>query len=189
MTAFAIYRNVADAARQPILFEGYGVPDTITGRFDMLIAHAILALRRLNRIEGARAEEARARAQAFSDVLFKDLDRALRDTGVSDRKVPKRLKLLATAYLGRAKSFGEALDAGDEAALAAALERNSGGVTFLADAAGAVPSAEANAATDHAALAAHLRAADAALAVQDDEAALSGELVWPAAPEPAGAPA
>jgi cytochrome b pre-mRNA-processing protein 3 len=121
MTPYAFYQSVMDQARQPLFYEAWGVPDTISGRFDMLMAHAILLFRRLKRIEGAHAEEAAARSQAFSDLMFKDLDRALRDTGVSDRKVPKRLKTLATAYLGRGRAFGDALDAGDDAALTEAL--------------------------------------------------------------------
>lgn len=182
MTPYAFYQSVTDQSRQPVFFEAWGVPDTIGGRFDMLIAHAILLFRRLKKIEGARAEEAAVRSQAFSDLMFKDLDRALRETGVSDRNVPKRLKTLATAYLGRGQAFGEALDSGDEKALAEAIERNAGGIVFGADKA---PSAdEPSSYTVNAlALARYLQAADKTLADQDDNAVLSGELVWPMNPE------
>jgi cytochrome b pre-mRNA-processing protein 3 len=176
MTPYAFYQSVMDQARQPLFYEAWGVPDTISGRFDMLMAHAILLFRRLKRIEGAHAEEAAARSQAFSDLMFKDLDRALRDTGVSDRKVPKRLKTLATAYLGRGRAFGDALDAGDDAALTEALRRNAGGIVFAADKA-AEPSYEAQ--LDAKALAGYLREADAALARQEDEEVLQGTLAWP----------
>lgn len=177
LTPYTFYQSVMDQARQPIFFAQWGVPDTMSGRFDMLIAHAILVFRRLKRVEETRAEEAASRSQAFSDILFKDLDRALRDTGVSDRNVPKRLKTLASAYLGRGQAFGDALDSGDTAALAEAIERNSGGIVFDADRAEA--SQESDAVTDTAALAAYLQAADAGLAAQDDETVLSGQLVWP----------
>jgi cytochrome b pre-mRNA-processing protein 3 len=181
MTPYAFYQSVMDQARQPIFFEAWGVPDTLGGRFDMLIAHAILVFRRLKRVEGERAEEAASRSQAFSDLMFKDLDRALRDTGVSDRNVPKRLKTLATAYLGRGKAFGEALDAGDEDALAQAIERNAGGIVFGADKATAPEAAEAYG-LDARSFAIYLQAADAALAGQSDDAVLSGTLDWPSHP-------
>ncbi|MFK7791606.1 MAG: ubiquinol-cytochrome C chaperone family protein [Devosiaceae bacterium] len=183
MTPYAFYQSVTDQSRQPVFFADWGVPDTMSGRFDMLIAHAILVFRRLKRIEGDHAEEARARSQAFSDLLFKDLDRALRDTGVSDRKVPKRLKMLATAYLGRGQAFGEALDAGDQAALADALERNAGGIVFAVDGVETADSDEPVADLLSAKIAAYLQQADAHLNAQDDDTVLSGTLDWPHVPD------
>lgn len=176
MTPYVFYQSVMEQARQPVFYESWGVPDTISGRFDMLMAHAILLFRRLKRIEGPRAEEAAGRSQAFSNLMFKDLDRALRETGVSDRKVPKRLKTLATAYLGRGQAFGEALDAGDEEALIEALQRNAGGIVFAADKS-PEPSYEAQ--LDASALASYLREADAALMGQQDDEVLGGALAWP----------
>ncbi len=178
MTPFAIYRSVMDQARQPTFFAEWGVPDTMGGRFDMLIAHAILVFRRLNQIDGERAEEAKARAQAFSDILFKDLDRALRDTGVSDRKVPKRLKRLATAYLGRGQAIGEALDAKDLAALGDAIERNSGGIVFAVD--DTSDEATAPTALNSRMLAAYVAQSDQHLAKQPDGNILEGQFTWPA---------
>lgn len=186
MTPYAFYQSVTDQSRQPIFFESWGVPDTIGGRFDMLIAHAILLFRRLKKIEGARAEEAAVRSQAFSDLMFKDLDRALRETGVSDRNVPKRLKTLATAYLGRGQAFGEALDASDRDALAEAIVRNAGGIVFEADKAG-LSDEEETYPVNGQALAKYLQAADEALAGQDDDTVLTGTLAWPAHPERAAA--
>lgn len=180
MTPFAFYQSVMDQARQPAFFTQFGVPDTISGRFDLLVAHAILLFRRLGRVQPDRTEEAAARSQAFSDVLFKDLDRALRDTGVSDRNVPKRLKTLTSAYLGRGKAFGEALDAGDLDGLAQALERNTGGIIFAADGK-ADPDGEDMPSADFASLAHYLQSADRALAEQSDDDVLSASLAWPAA--------
>ncbi|MEM6383761.1 MAG: ubiquinol-cytochrome C chaperone family protein [Pseudomonadota bacterium] len=193
---YTIYQNVAEASRQAGLYERIGVPDTISGRFDMLMAHAILALRRLNKVEGDRRQEAAARAQTFSDVLFKDLDRALRETGVSDRKVPKRLKLLAQAFLGRGKAYGEALDAGDRDQLAEVVMRNLGGIVFHADRSDVLTAAAARGETietealeqselehyaqvDGGILAAYLQAADVALAQQDDTTVCEGSFAWP----------
>ncbi len=187
MTPFAFYQSVTEQSRQPMFFTHWGVPDTMSGRFDMLIAHAILVFRRLKRIEGERGAEAAARSQGFSDLLFKDLDRALRDTGVSDRKVPKRLKMLATAYLGRGQAFGEALDSKDLPALAQAIRRNAGGIVFAVD--GVEPENDASGPDmqdmeamddlDADAIALYLQRADNALSQQSDDTVLTGTLAWP----------
>ncbi|MBV6659164.1 MAG: ubiquinol-cytochrome C chaperone [Devosiaceae bacterium] len=178
-TPYTIYQSVAEASRQPVFYETLGVTDSISGRFDMLITHAVLVLRRLARIEGERREEAASRSQAFSDILFRDLDRALRDTGVSDRKVPKKLKLLAEAYLGRGQAFGNALDAGDTEALADALGRNSGGIVFKADKLPEDDDEEGASAMNTMAVAAYVRAADIAIGSQSDADVLEGTFAWP----------
>lgn len=182
MTPYAFYQSVMDQSRQPVFFADWGVRDTMSGRFDMLIAHAILVFRRLKRIEGERGAEAAARSQGFSDLMFKDLDRALRDIGLSDRKVPKRLKMLATAYLGRGQAFGEALDADDLPALASAIERNAGGIVFAGDGIELEEDAEegtTGADLNARAIAEYLQLADAALTAQPDDSVLSGNLAWP----------
>ncbi|MEM1284104.1 MAG: ubiquinol-cytochrome C chaperone family protein [Pseudomonadota bacterium] len=172
MTPFAMYQSVMDQARQPVFYAEWGVPDTIEGRFDMLITHAVLALRRLKIVDPSRAEEAADRSQSLTDVLFKDLDRALRETGVGDVSVPKKMNKLASAFYGRGKSYGEALDARDEAALADALARNlATNITDEADgstAANLVPAALAN----------YLIACDEALARQADDDVLRGDFGW-----------
>lgn len=177
MTPFTMYQSVMDQARQPAFYAVWGVPDTIEGRFDMLIAHAVLALRRLKAVDAARAEEAADRSQSLTDVLFKDLDRALRETGVGDVSVPKKMNKLASAFFGRGKSYGEALDADDREALADALARNitTGPVVGQADEPGDPDQPPLN----PAALAAYLMQAEQSLASQSDEDALLGTFAWP----------
>lgn len=119
-TTHDLYDSIMAQARQPILYTDLGVPDTLDGRFDLVVLHGILAMRRLRRIEtgGTRV------AQAVFDIMFADFDRSLRDIGVGDLKVGKRIRQMAQAFYGRADSYGRALEGNDREALRDALERN-----------------------------------------------------------------
>jgi cytochrome b pre-mRNA-processing protein 3 len=124
-----LYERVATASRVPGLFEALGVPDTVEGRFEALSLHVILVLRAL-RAQPTPADEV---ANELAGAFFRDLDAVLRESGVSDRKVPKRMRTLAEAFYGRARAYDGPLDAGAAPALAEALRRN---VTGPAPAAG-----------------------------------------------------
>jgi cytochrome b pre-mRNA-processing protein 3 len=118
---FALYTAAVALAREPALFEAHGVPDTIQGRFDAIGLHVALVLRRCR----AEADPAGAAlAQAVFDAMFADMDMSLREMGVSDLAVGKRMKKLWEAFHGRARAYEAALDAGDTAALAEAIGRN-----------------------------------------------------------------
>lgn len=115
----ALYRRVVEASRRPSLYQAMGIPDTAEGRFESLTLHAVLVLRRLKALP-APAEDV---GQSFVDVLFRELDAALRVLGVGDLSVGKRIKKLAQAFYGRAASYEAALDAGGTA-LEDTLARN-----------------------------------------------------------------
>jgi cytochrome b pre-mRNA-processing protein 3 len=112
-----LYGRIAAASREPSLYLALGVPDTLEGRFESLVLHVVLMLRRLRRLP-APADEA---SQDLVDALFRQLDRSLRELGVGDFGVPKRMKKLAQAFYDRAARYDPALAAGDAGALAAAL--------------------------------------------------------------------
>jgi cytochrome b pre-mRNA-processing protein 3 len=115
-----LYKRVAAAARQPGLYGTLGVPDTIEGRFEALSLHMVLALRALRH----KPDPAGDVARDLTDAFFRDLDASLREMGVGDTVVPKRMKTLAEAFYGRAGVYDAALDAADERVLAGALGRN-----------------------------------------------------------------
>ena len=118
---FALYTAAVSAARDPALFGELGVPDTLDGRFDLINLYAGLLVRRL------RAEtdpKGAALAQAVFDAMFADMDMNLREMGVSDLVVGRRVKNMWEAFHGRAVAYEAALDAGDAAALALAFARN-----------------------------------------------------------------
>ncbi|APF37304.1 ubiquinol-cytochrome C chaperone [Chelatococcus daeguensis] len=108
-----LYQRVARAARQPALFLELGFPDTAEGRFEALVLHVALIVRRLNALS-APAPDA---GQDLVDVMFRELDRALRELGTSDLAVPKRMKALAGIFNDRMRRYAAAVDAGDETEL------------------------------------------------------------------------
>ncbi|HJE22541.1 MAG TPA: ubiquinol-cytochrome C chaperone [Methylorubrum populi] len=119
-TIQSLHRRIGEAARRPGLYTGLGVPDTVEGRFEALSLHVILVLRRLGQLPAPAADV----AQDLVDSVFLQLDAALRETGIGDMGVPKRIKKLGASFYARASAYGAALEAGDRAALTAALARN-----------------------------------------------------------------
>jgi cytochrome b pre-mRNA-processing protein 3 len=113
-----LYAAVAEASRNPVLYRDLGVPDTIDGRFDCLTLHAVLVMRRLRELPPPADDL----AQDLVNTIFRQFDAALRELGVGDITVPKRMKDMAAAFAGRAKAYEDAF--GDDAALLAVLRRN-----------------------------------------------------------------
>ena len=116
----ALYEKIVAAARREVFFSEWGVPDIALGRFEMVSLHMFLFQHRL-RGEGGVAREI---AQEIIDDFFTEVDHSLRELGIGDAGVPKRVKKLARMFYGRTVSYGAALDAGDLKALQEALARN-----------------------------------------------------------------
>ena len=102
----ALYASVVEQSRQPALYERLGAPDTVEGRFELYSLHVVLLLDRLRR-QGDQATET---SQALFDTFVKALDHALREMGVGDLSVGKKMRRLAEAFYGRAKSYDAAGD-------------------------------------------------------------------------------
>jgi cytochrome b pre-mRNA-processing protein 3 len=165
--AHALYQDAVRQARQPAFYAACGVPDTLDGRFDLIVLHVYLVMRALK-----RAGEAGERVgRAVLEVMFDDMDMSLREMGVGDLSVGKKVKAMARAYHGRALAYEAAL-AADAAPgqLAAALGRN----LFGRD----EPAPE-----QLAALVAYVAAAAAGIARQPAEVLVAGNVSFPAAPE------
>ena len=111
----ALEQAVAGRALSKVFFTGFGVPDTIDGRFDMMALHAWMALARL---KAAAEDEA---AQDLTDALFIGFDEALREQGISDMGLGRRMKALANAFYGRLSAYSAAET---EEQMAEALARN-----------------------------------------------------------------
>ena len=103
----ALYAAAVGQARTPALYEALGAPDTVEGRFEVYSLHVVLLLERL-RGEGATAAEA---SQALFDAYVKSLDDALREMGVGDLSVGKKMRKLGEAFFGRAKNYHGAFEA------------------------------------------------------------------------------
>jgi cytochrome b pre-mRNA-processing protein 3 len=117
-TIEAIYGMIVAQAREPLFYRAMGVPDTVNGRFDMMLLHLWMVLRRLRPVDGG-AEL----SQALFDHFCADMDANLREMGVGDLTVPKRMQKFGEAFYGRVAAYDLALDAGEEP-LAQALRRN-----------------------------------------------------------------
>lgn len=115
----ATYAAIVAQARRPAFYADFGVPDTLEGRYEMLMLHAFLYLHRLK----SEPEAAREQGQEVFDTMFLDMDRSLREMGVGDLSVPKKIKKMASAFYGRTAAYDAAL-AEDGEGLAAALGRN-----------------------------------------------------------------
>jgi cytochrome b pre-mRNA-processing protein 3 len=100
-----VYGDIVAVARLPLLYRDYGVPDTVMGRFEVLGLHVALVLRRLK----ALPPPADSLAQDVVDQFFAELDSSLREIGIGDVSVPKKIKKLGQAFYGRAQAYHEAL--------------------------------------------------------------------------------
>lgn len=116
----ALYASIVAAARQPVLYSDWNVPDTPLGRFEMLSLHMFLFQHRMHEEAGASWDI----AQILIDDFFEDVDHSLRELGIGDMGIPKRMKKLAKMYYGRTAAYDDALQRGDREALVAALSRN-----------------------------------------------------------------
>jgi cytochrome b pre-mRNA-processing protein 3 len=157
----ALYARAVEQSRLPPLYADFGAPDTVEGRFEIYTLHVVLLLERLRR-EGQGTGEV---SQALFDTYVKALDHALREMGVGDLSVGKKMRKLGEAFYGRVKAYDEAL-AGlpDVGPLQALIGR-----TVLEGRDGAAAGA----------LAAYVAAAAAALAAQPQAEILEGRLAWP----------
>ncbi|MEM9234279.1 MAG: ubiquinol-cytochrome C chaperone family protein, partial [Pseudomonadota bacterium] len=119
VVANKLFIQIAEAARNPVFYEAYHVPDTVEGRFDMIVLHMVPALERMRPHDSDGLY-----GQALFDAMVSNLDDNLREMGVGDTRVGKRVREFAEVFYGRAKVYREALEADDQAALTDAVGRN-----------------------------------------------------------------
>ena len=161
----ALYARAVEQSRSPGLYADLGAPDTAEGRFEIYSLHVVLLLDRLRAHDGrGQGEAARDVSQALFDAYLKDLDHALRELGVGDLSVGRKMRKLGEAFYGRGKSYEAAFAAlPDEGPLQALIVRT---VYAEADAAPAPR------------LVAYVLAQRAALADQPLETLTAGEVAW-----------
>jgi cytochrome b pre-mRNA-processing protein 3 len=163
-----LYGAIVAQARSAAFYSRYGVADSVEGRFELIVLHLVLVLRRLGG-EQTPASRSVPAGPAIGQQLFnafcRDLDDNLREMGVGDLAVPRRMRAFGEAFYGRQAAYGMALDAADERELEKALARNIFGV------------AEANDSAVR--LARYARAAAGQLAATAEEALLAGPVAFP----------
>lgn len=108
--AHSLYTATIEAARDPWLFNDCGVPDTAEGRFETLTLMAFIVLNRLKDIDDAETVN-----QAYFDIMFEDIEANLREMGVGEATIAKRVKKLASSFYGRLKTYDSAITSDDPA--------------------------------------------------------------------------
>lgn len=156
--ATELYGAVVTLARRPELYAQMGVADTPEGRYEALVLSLFLVLERL-RGEG---EAATGHAQALIEAFVTDMDDNMREMGVGDLTVPKKVKKVAGALYDRAEAYRAAMAVEGNGELAAVLSR-------------LIPAAE-GATLDAEALAGDVRSRAALLAAQPLATLIAGEL-------------
>jgi cytochrome b pre-mRNA-processing protein 3 len=155
-----LYGAIVAQARSVAFYSDYGVPDTLEGRFDLIVLHIVLVLARLDR-DGSPV---RWIGQKLFDVFCGDLDANLREMGTGDLAVPKRMRAFGEAFYGRQGAYLAALAAPDDRELENALARN---IFRGVEGEGAGR------------LARYARAASRDFADHDEDAVLRGEIAFP----------
>jgi cytochrome b pre-mRNA-processing protein 3 len=117
-TIDAIYGMIVTQAREPLFYRDLGVPDTVNGRFDLIVLHLWVVLRRLGEVGGMAGP-----AQALFDRFCADLDHNLREMAIGDLAVPQKMQAFGEAFYGRIAAYNMSLTDGPEA-LAQAISRN-----------------------------------------------------------------
>ena len=169
-TIHALYGAIVAQARSVPFYADYRVPDTVEGRFDLIVLHLVLLLNRLGRSAeawrgfGQKLLGQKLLGQELFDAFCGDLDANLREMGVGDLAVPKRMQAFAEAFYGRQAAYLAALEASDQRVFEKALARN---IFPAGNDAGAAQ------------LARYARAAVTSLDAQDDGALIRGEVVFP----------
>jgi cytochrome b pre-mRNA-processing protein 3 len=110
-----LYGAIVAQARSPIFYLQYEVSDSVEGRFELIVLHLLLVLRRLDAEEAAASSRRSAPSpssavgQLLFDVFCRDLDDNLREMGVGDLAVPRRMRQFGEAFYGRQAAYGAAL--------------------------------------------------------------------------------
>lgn len=115
-----LYGAIVARARLPVFYQAFGVPDSLEGRFLVLSLHLFAVLHALR----AGTAEAADLSQELIDTHAKDMETVLRETGVGDLSIPKKMRDLATKSAGLLQSYETAFSLNDEAfavAIASAL--------------------------------------------------------------------
>lgn len=101
------YVSIVKQARRPELYAPGCAPDNFDGRFDMMVLHVHLVLRRMRALGMGRSDI----GQDLFDMFFKDMDQAMREVGVGDMGVGKKVQKMVEAFYGRATAYDGVLDA------------------------------------------------------------------------------
>ncbi len=162
-----LYGSIVTQARQPVFYTACGIPDTAQGRFEIIVLHVALMMRRLQ----GEGRAGQALARTLGETFVTDMDDTMREMTFSDLAVPREVKKIAAALYDRHAALA------DTSTLASVLDQQ---LQYLA-----VGGAST---IDTRVLTAYLDRVIAALAAVPLASLLESRLPWPAPPTAAGAP-
>ena len=114
-----LYDEAVRRSRNPDLYLRMGAPDTVEGRFELLTAHVLIVIDRVNGL----GDHGRELAQDLFDLYLRNLDGALREMGVGDLVVGKRMKALGRHIYGRAQAYRQAFSSPNDEQVSAIVAR------------------------------------------------------------------
>jgi cytochrome b pre-mRNA-processing protein 3 len=167
-TGLSLYEAIVAQARSEAFYRDQGVPDTVNGRFEMIVLHVVLVVARLQ----AEGDEGQELARTMLEAFVADVDDACRRIGIGDMGVPRHVKKATAAVLERGTIYRAAMAAprtDEDDPLAQAVGTHAWGEPLPADPAG------------RRALADYVRRAVASLDAQSGERIVAGAVSFPSA--------
>jgi cytochrome b pre-mRNA-processing protein 3 len=116
--AYTLYAHINEESRKPYFFTNWGMPDSLDGRFELILLHMFLYLHSLKQ----KPQDTEGLQRRLIEAFFEDMDRSIREIGVTDTGVGKRIKRMANAFYGRIHAYEKGLE--DDAKLADAIRKN-----------------------------------------------------------------
>ncbi len=120
VAARELYERIVGQSRQPVFYLDGGVADNVDGRFDLIALHVFLVLHRFKEEDAGSSPI----AQALFDVFFQNMDESLREMGVGDLSIGKKIQKMAQAFYGRVAAYEDGLKSNEPEPLNDALCRN-----------------------------------------------------------------
>lgn len=114
-----LFGAVVTQSRRREFYMEYGVPDTLDGRYDMLVVHVALLMIRLQ-----QEPDGKKLCQSLFDRFFRDMERSLREIGVGDLSVPRHMKRMMRGFNGRAERYRMAFRDSSPEMLEEAVRKN-----------------------------------------------------------------
>ena len=117
-----LFSLVIKQSRLVVFYEELAVEDNLDGRFDLMSLHMAMILQKLD--QNKKSKDATKLKQVFQEIMFDNLDLTLREIGVGDMGVGKKIKVMAEAFYGRMIAYQNLFGAKNPEKMLNVLQRN-----------------------------------------------------------------
>jgi len=121
-SAHKLFLSIINQSRVSTFYSEYDVEDILDGRFDLLVLHMAFVLDKLDQHKDS--EGGQQIRQNLQEIMFDNLDLTLREIGVGDLGVGKKIKIMAEAFYGRMSVYKQLFSIFDLKKMSKALHRN-----------------------------------------------------------------